>query len=239
MIADIQVEAAKIGLELHPSKTKILHNNIGYGSRVRSGKIQGMNIEVLGPTESTLYLGKALSLTTVHETELAHRLRKGWAKFGMNKQMLLDKLIPLSSRLKFFDAVITPTVLYGCSSWTMTASRDQTLNSTQLKMIRQMLGRQRLQQETYVEWIRRVTSEARRLMAAHGIANWTDLRKKRMIAWRVRLEGMAASRWSKRVFDWQPDGRRSRGHPVQRWKDEVEFPPLSPQGGVPTLGQGA
>ena len=35
MIADVKSAGAEVGLELHPAKTKIQHNNIGYGSRVQ------------------------------------------------------------------------------------------------------------------------------------------------------------------------------------------------------------
>ena len=77
MIADIIEEGGNVGLELHPQKTKIQHNGIGYGSRVRSASVRGMNIEVMDPSSSNMYLGRALSLTEPHQTELDHRFRKG------------------------------------------------------------------------------------------------------------------------------------------------------------------
>ena len=57
MIADVSYEGANVGLELHPAKTKIQHNDIGYGSRVRSATVAGMDIEVLDPSANTMYLG--------------------------------------------------------------------------------------------------------------------------------------------------------------------------------------
>ena len=59
MIADVSYEGAKVGLELHPAKTKIQHNDIGYGSRVRSATVAGMDIEVLDPSANTIYLDLA------------------------------------------------------------------------------------------------------------------------------------------------------------------------------------
>ena len=83
MIADVFAEGSKVGLQLHPEKTQIMHNCIGYGLGVRNAKIEGMEIEVLGVDGSALYLGRALSLTESHDTELAHRIKKAWAKFGV------------------------------------------------------------------------------------------------------------------------------------------------------------
>ena len=36
MITDVAIEGARVGLKLHPEKTKTQHNNIGYGSSVRN-----------------------------------------------------------------------------------------------------------------------------------------------------------------------------------------------------------
>ena len=114
MIEDVQRESAKVGLELHPEKTKIQHNNIGYGSNVRKAIVGGMTIEVMVPHSSNMYLGRALTLTNVHDAELAHRLKKAWAKFGIFKQELTDRAVPIHLRMKLFHSVMTPPALYGC-----------------------------------------------------------------------------------------------------------------------------
>ena len=78
-----------------------------------------------------------------HEVELQHRLNKAWAKFGVYKEELTDKGIPVKLRLKLFHTVVSPTVLYGCSSWVLTARRDHKLKTTQMRMIRCIIGRKR------------------------------------------------------------------------------------------------
>ena len=77
------------------AKAPCQHNNIGYGSGVKVARVGDMNIEVLGPNANAMYLGRALSLTDAHGVELAHRLKKAWAKFGLYWQELTDKDIPL------------------------------------------------------------------------------------------------------------------------------------------------
>jgi hypothetical protein len=228
MIADISEEGAKVGLELHPAKTTIQHNNIGYGTQVRSARINSMDIEVLESTASALYLGRDLSLTTPHDTELKHRIKKAWAKFGVFRDELTDKGVPLHLRLKLFNAVLTPTVLYGCGCWAMTTIRDTTLRTTQMKMLRCILGRRRLvdsgtgEVETWVEWVQRVTREARQAMAENAVPDWVEEQRRRVSKWSNQLENMDQERWAKKVLNWQPDGRRSRGHPCTRWEDKFQ-----------------
>ena len=230
MIEDVQREGAKVGLELHPEKTKIQHNNIGYGSKVRTAMVGSMQIEVMEPHTSNMYLGRALTLTNVHDAELSYRLKKAWAKFGAFKQELTDKSIPTNLRMKLFHSVVTPTALYGCGSWVMTAERDSRLKSTQFKMVRAILGRRRIVQpggdiESWVEWVQRVTDEARRMMEQFNIPGWIDERRSRLQRWNERLGNMSLERWARRAQNWIPDGHRSRGRPPARWADQLTLSP--------------
>ena len=110
MIADVAREASKVGLELHPDKTKIVHNGIGYGSRVTSAQCGHMSIEVLGCDRHAMYLGRAVRMTDMNGEELRNRISKAWAKFGAYRNELTDSEIPLGYRMKLFDAVISPTI---------------------------------------------------------------------------------------------------------------------------------
>ena len=226
MLADVHHECRLAGLELHPDKTKIQHNHIGYGSGVKEVSVGGMRINVLSQSESILYLGRALSLTDAHEAELDHRLRRAWAKFGEFKDELTNKEIPLHLRMKLFQSVVTPTAMYGCCSWTMISSRMAKLQGTQRKMLRAILGRRRLLTadgcvETWVEWVQRVTHEARKLAETHNVSSWEDIHSARMRQWANRLAETSPSRWVNRVLSWDPDGGRRRGRPHTRWADQL------------------
>ena len=102
-----------------------------------------MTIEVLEPTASNMYLGRAL--------------RRARAKFGTYHAELTNKLVPLNLRMKLFHSVVSPSVLYGCCSWVMTEARKTQLQSAQLKMARKMMGMRRAingngEVESWVEW---------------------------------------------------------------------------------------
>ena len=217
MLADVASEGARVGLQLHPDKTKIQHNNIGYGSKVRSAKVHGMSIEILDPSASTMYLGRALSLTDTHDVELQHRIRRAWAKLGIFKSELPDRDIPLHLRVKLFKPALTPTILYGCCSWVLTNKQEDTFKATQMKMLRAILGRKRLvnadrDTETWVEWVKRVTAEARQIMHTHSIPDWVEEQRSKVHRWNESVNNLDSERWTQRVLNWRPEGCRSRGH---------------------------
>ena len=87
-------------------------------------KVQGKSIEILPKEEATMHLGRLLSLQKMQDIEIEHRLQKGWKKFMSNKDILCGKSYPMRDRLRLFNATVTPTVLYGCGSWTMTDARE-------------------------------------------------------------------------------------------------------------------
>jgi hypothetical protein len=79
-------------------------------------------------------------LVNTHDVELYHRIQQGWQQFFANKRELCGKHVRWTSRLKLFNAMVTPTVLYGSGSWTMTAERQRKLKTTQRRMLRMMFG---------------------------------------------------------------------------------------------------
>ena len=66
----------------------------------------------------------------MEDEEINNRVAKAWAKFGVFREELLDRNVPLHLRIRLFDTVVTPTMLYGCAAWTMTQRRQKMLRST-------------------------------------------------------------------------------------------------------------
>ena len=194
MLLDITEECANVGLTLHPEKTKILHNDKGYGRHVKSAKVGEMTIEVLDSSASTMYLGRLLSLTDAHDTELQHRIKKAWAKFGAYRDELVNRDVPLNLRLKLFNSVVSPTMLYGCASWVMNEARKQKVQAAQMRMIRSITGRKRKidgetgESETWITWMKRTTAEARNRMKENKIQKWTQVIATTQANWLKVLE---------------------------------------------------
>jgi hypothetical protein len=117
MFTDFAHSTNDVGLKLHFGKTKILSNVTGGMRDCGSGvEIAGHQIQILPLSAGTMYLGRFLCFEHVDDTELAHRIRKAWAKFHQYRNELTGRAYALNDKLKLFEAVVTPCVLYGCSA---------------------------------------------------------------------------------------------------------------------------
>jgi len=145
MLSDIHKVAGDCGLQLHPDKTKILTNAVKKTGRgnVRFIDVADLKIEILLASDSVKYLGRKISFENADGIELGNRTRAAWAKFMSNKQELTSRSYSLKDRLRLLDAIVSPTLLYGCPAWTLTSQQEQTLTTTQRKMLRMVLGDRR------------------------------------------------------------------------------------------------
>ena len=258
MLQELVDVVGRVGLVMHAGKTKILTN---VNNEHRSGQkhilINGQQVDVLPREASTMYLGWALSFEATHDTEIHNRINKAWAKFMSLEQELCCKKYSLRSRLKLFDAVITPTILYASGTWSMTAHRELLIRSAQRRMLRKVLGMGRLVKndkdyipsddeeedseegcseqvdnsddecdedglETWTDWIRRVTHRAEQEAAKANVTDWVQEQRNRKWRWAGHTLRRDDGRWTRKVLEWTPTGRRSVGHPARRWEDGIK-----------------
>ena len=142
MLRDVCESVSQYGLELHPGKTKVLSNTTkctGRGANTQLS-VNGLAIQIVPLTADVKYLGRRITFDNAMRTELDHRIRCAWAKFVSFKQELTGKYYSLRDRLKLFDSVVTPAVLYGSTSWTLTKVSEHLLIRTQRRMLRMILG---------------------------------------------------------------------------------------------------
>eukprot|EP00973_Karenia_brevis_P079174 10985334-Karenia_brevis.AAC.1 len=125
------------GLKIHMGKTKALTNCTS--NRAGNLNIYGNSVDILQGEAYTDYLGKRLCLTSVHDAEIHARIDKAWKKFFSLKRELCGKHVSLKSRIRLFNCTVTPTLLYGSGSWTMTSERERLLRTSQRRMLRWML----------------------------------------------------------------------------------------------------
>ena len=148
----------------------------------------------------------------------------------MYREELTDKKVPIKLRIRLYNAVVTPTILYGCSSWVLTDAKETRLQATQMKILRSILGKQRKvdrepsDKETWVSWVKRATNEAREKMKECKISEWAKIVAERQEKWKVRLESQDPRKWTNQTYDWLPVGFRRIGRPAKRWKEDKTKP---------------
>eukprot|EP00973_Karenia_brevis_P003939 543634-Karenia_brevis.AAC.1 len=117
----------------------------GRGS-TKSYDINGLNISLLAANEGIKYLGRLLCFNDFQNAELQNRIRVGWAKFSQFRQELTSKYYTLNSRLRLFANVVTPSVMYGAGTWTLTREQETLLMRTERRMLRMILTAPRKRQ---------------------------------------------------------------------------------------------
>ena len=223
MLCDLKSEARKYGLALHVGKTKVLTN----ATTKRPSEIDcgGQVVEVLDGGAAERYLGRQLAVEDYHATELTNRVDAGWRAFFKFKDVLCNRRCPVKSRLRLFESVVTPCVMYASGAWTMTIEGEAKLRTARRKMLRWMMHAGRKPEEDWVEYIKRATSRCENMAAEHGVSDWVALQRRR----KWKLAGQTANRddlrWSTRLLSWKPGFRllpfRNVGRPCKRWDDDI------------------
>ena len=223
MLSNLRDEAAKYGLIMHLGKTKVLttvelqtplHVMVGVDA-----------VEVLDRNRSETYLGQKLCLGSPHDAAFAHRLCAGWAAFSKYKDIFTSKSYAFSLRAKLLESVVTPAVLYGAGTWTLTKAMEAKLVTTKRQMLRKMLGAKRENDETWVDYVQRSTHLAEDKMNKMGYENWVGQCRRKKWKLAGRISQTTDGRWSKRLICWRPFFRchpcRDVGRPCARWGDSI------------------
>ena len=134
----------KVGLRIHPDKTKILSNQSNMNSDTKRDIKNGeMSIEILAKSESMKHLGQRISFHQQETLEIKSRIRAAWTTFHKYRQELTSKKYMLKLRLRLFDATVSPTLCYAAGTWTPSREHERMIQSTQRKMLRLIIQTKR------------------------------------------------------------------------------------------------
>jgi len=111
------------------------------------------------------------------------------------------------TKMKFYQVVARPTLLYGSDTW-VTTKRDMTrLEAAEMRFLRSVKG------YTGLDKIR--SEVIRKELETSGIQ---DVKSKYKQKWINHLERMDNTRLPKHALNYKPRGRRDRGRPRKRWQ---------------------
>ena len=72
--------------------------------------------------------------------EIRERIAKGNKAFYTNKALFQSKLVSRRSKLKLYQTVIRPVVVYGCETWVLKENIIQKLSVFERKILRRIFG---------------------------------------------------------------------------------------------------
>ena len=148
MLCDFKASTEKVGLGIHPDKTKILSNQDKVKAKELS--VDNIQIEILKKSDSARYLGQKITFQDQEMEEIKNRLKAAWAAFHKYRQELTSRDYRLCHRLRLFNMVITPTMTYASGTWTLTKKHEQMIRKAQRKMLRLIIQTKR----KYKKWER-------------------------------------------------------------------------------------
>ena len=134
MFCEFKISTEAVGLGIHPDKTKILSNQ----DKIKTNEIEvdNIKIEILENKASARYLGRKITFENQETEEIKDRLKAAWAAFHKYRQELTSKDYRLCHRQRFFNMVVTPTMTYVSSTWTLTLKHEKMIKTAQRKMLR-------------------------------------------------------------------------------------------------------
>jgi len=229
MMESLIQELGKIGLHLSPHKTKVFTT-----SDVESAlylDICGDMVEVLMPDSVHKYLGRHLdgNLFQRHITELNHRIHVAWYKLQLHRKVLTNRHVSIKLRLKLFDATVTPTVLYGLHTLSLTQQQLQKLDIVLRRMLRSIVGWIRVSDEPWPETMKRMKLRVEQALKQYPVEMWTTRLARRQYHFASQVA--ESDSWARHVCTWHPAMNwtenftlcpsRRPGRPLTRWDDRL------------------
>jgi Reverse transcriptase (RNA-dependent DNA polymerase) len=202
MMEELFEESCKVGLRPNIGKTQIMCNTDD-----RTFKLNGMDIQ---RTEDYKYLGSIFSFEDNEGKEIQARVAAAWRSFWSHKKYLLSDM-PIHLKKRLMDTCILPSLTYGCQCWNFSETALEKLNVEQRNMERRMMKIKK-------------TSHTRneKMRKYSNIVDVRARRKELKWSWAGHLQRLDDRRWAKKIEVWEPKGRRKKGRPKRRWRDDIE-----------------
>ena len=196
--------SAEVGLFVNVSKTKCMSTDKNN---------QPLNLTIYDKTieqvSEFVYLGHKLSSTNDGSVAVSHRIGLGWAAFEKNKELLTSKRVPLHIKSKIYNTYVLPVVLYGLESVNWTSNMSSKIETFQNHIMRFMTNHKLLDHIKIVDLL-----EATKLIPVMCIIKskvlklFGHVKRSQKGLSKICVEGLIR-------------GKRKRGRPPRRWRDNV------------------
>ena len=172
-----------------------------------------MNGKKLKVVDKFTYLGRTLSRTVHIEDEITARIAKASVTFGRLCTNVWERNgIKLDTKLKVYKAVVLPTLLYVCETWTVYQRHAKRLNHFHLSCLRKLSKIKWQDKIPDIEVLKKAGMQSR-----HTVLKLAHLR------WTRHVIRMSDERLPKKVFYGElQEGKRSQGGQKKRYKDTIK-----------------
>lgn len=199
----LEHEAAKAGLRISASKSKILR--VGYA---RANAPVQVGQQILEEVDQFTYLGSVMTADGGSDEDITCRLGKAAAVMCRLRPIWISRTIALPTKIRLFNSIVIPTAIYACETWRSTAGSDRRLNVFQQRCLRRIL------QISYRDHVS--NEDVYRRTSTRPLADIVAERRFRFAGHVLRLP---PERLPKMALLWAPTrGRRKQGRPRTTWR---------------------
>ena len=220
----VRMEAGKIcGMEA--DKTVVLTSQSQPPSTITID--HGVTLRVLPGNVAQKWLGCMLAAYGSEQKflDLQFHLQQAAKAYHANKWILEDRTVPISQRLRYFDAVVSSVACFAGGHRTIYKEHIQTLDLHFRKFCRSIVG-----PPPHIDWTLEwhEVSHTWNERAAHfvGIAkiqSWSRICCGAYWKLAAHIAKLPIHHWIQRVLHWQPVGPRRIGRPKHRWDSKLEM----------------
>ena len=203
-LAEMNVVMEKWGMKMHWGKTKVMMvSRTGEECKI---SVEGEEVEEV---ERLKYLRVTISGDGGCDDEIEQRIGAAARVVGaMRKEVLERRELQKKTKMRVFNAMVVPTLLYRCETWTVQKRHESKIQAFEMMCLRRVEG------VTRMDRVRNV--EVRKALGQEAVM---DIVKEKQKKWKEKLEEMSEDRLVKKVYMEEARGRRPRGRPRKRWQD--------------------
>ena len=139
--------------------------------------------------------------------EVERRIGMTVQAVGAMKKMYESREVSREAKVTVYEAVVIPTLTYGCETWVIKEKEKSRLQATEMRVLRKITGVSRL------DHIRNKTVRERL-----GLEPVLKKAERRRECWKEKVESRKGSVVVK-VLTGEGVGKRPRGRPRKRWRD--------------------
>ena len=210
IVTEFKEKAEKVGLTINEEKTKIMELTRNPQLQVQSHiNISNMNIEVV---DKFKYLGMMITTDGNMKEEIDARIGAASRCYFSLLDLFKKRSISEKTKLRVYNTIIRPILLYGCETWALTRVLEKRLEVFENKILRKITG-PLFDQET-LEWRIRHNWEIRDRTQQPHISQVVKSRRIQLAGHIARMEDI---RIPKQILTTEVMGRRPLGRPRKDW----------------------
>jgi hypothetical protein len=164
------------------------------------------------------YLGTTLTDQNCMHEEIKSRLNSGNACYHSVQSLLSSRLLSRNVKVKIYNTIILPVVLYGCETWSLTLREEHGLRVFENRVLRGIFEPKR--EEVTGEWRKLQNGELHILYSSPSLIRQI---KSRTVRWAGHVARMGEGRNLYRVLVGKNEEKRPLERPRCRWEDGIKM----------------